>query len=171
MSTTEINVSRETSGFCNSDSGISGDLIQEYLVEDSSLSVDRFVPPWISRWPRRLVVEEIRKGATTVYLLESGTGRRPASGLYNCSIIETSPVVWPGLAAADAPKILAAIYPVTIDALLDEQITVVVNSLIIFQALTSVYFPCQADLASVFSGALKSTMTLPCTRKSICSPQ
>jgi hypothetical protein len=40
MPTTEINVSRETSGFCNSDSGISGDLItliQEFLVEDSSV--------------------------------------------------------------------------------------------------------------------------------------
>ncbi len=62
------------------------------------------MPPWIPRWPRRLVVEEIRKGATTVYLLESGTGRQPASGLYNCSIIETSPVVLPGLAGADATK-------------------------------------------------------------------
>ena len=36
------------------------------------------------------------------YLPESGTGRRPASGLYNCSTIETSPVVLPGLAAVDA---------------------------------------------------------------------
>ncbi len=35
------------------------------------------------------------------HLPESGTGRRPASGQYNCSIIETSPVVLPGLAGVD----------------------------------------------------------------------